>query len=795
MSKRVVLNFGRGSFETGFPSVTAELWETNGVRSQQLIGSLPSAPEIITCYREWKHLYNALAQRLRLSLSIEIESASLTNVSQDDLHGLCQRLQVEINYWLNAETFRKIDQKLRTWLSHTEEVWVVIETSDDFLWRLPWHLWEFVKDYPQSEVVLSLLESKQVASTAQTAANQVRVLAILGDSRGIDISTDKNLLKSLPGIVPTFLLEPDRQAINDALWQQTWDILFFAGHSSSQAKDGKAKISINQNQENHSLTINQLEYALSKAIEQGLQLAIFNSCDGLGLAKQLVKLNIPQIIVMREDVPNAVAQEFLKYFLEELARGESLAMAVRRARERLQGLENEHPCASWLPVICQNSPSELSIWQKRPDAKQPVQKHHPAKPTQNRKHILIVMMLVSFIVSSLVMGVRYLGWLQSSELYAFDRFMQTRSQLFPEQPDNRLLIITIDEPDIQYQENEKMHLRWSLSDEALAELLQKLDAYQPRAIGLDLYRDVPLNSQYPDLATRFQKDDRLITLCKSGTTGDDGDTYGSVPPPKVPNERISFSDVVADEDDVIRRHLLSMTPLTTSLCVAEDAFSFKLALHYLDKKEPQYQITADGDLQIRDVIFPQLKEHSSGYQNVDTGGYQLLLNYRSLASVDNIAQQISLTDILSDRIRPEQINSLKDRLILIGLSAQNKNNDLWKTPFSDSARPLTKKIPGVFIQAQMVSQVISAVLDERPLLWWWSSWIELLWLWLWSFLGAIFAIYKFKLIQRILATSIELFSLWSICLAVFIQGGWIPFIPAILAFLTTQLIFVYRLKK
>ncbi|MBW4675693.1 MAG: hypothetical protein KME52_17205 [Desmonostoc geniculatum HA4340-LM1] len=137
MSKRVVLNFGRGSFETGFPSVTAELWETNGVRSQQLIGSLPSAPEIITCYREWKHLYNALAQRLRLSLSIEIESASLTNVSQDDLHGLCQRLQVEINYWLNAESFRKIDQKLRTWLSHTEEVRVVIETSDDFLWRLP----------------------------------------------------------------------------------------------------------------------------------------------------------------------------------------------------------------------------------------------------------------------------------------------------------------------------------------------------------------------------------------------------------------------------------------------------------------------------------------------------------------------------------------------------------------------------------------------------------------------------------------------------------------------------------
>ncbi|MBD2199156.1 MULTISPECIES: DUF928 domain-containing protein [Calothrix] len=47
MSKRVVFNFGLGSFEAGFPSITAELWETDGVRLQQLCGSLPPAPEII----------------------------------------------------------------------------------------------------------------------------------------------------------------------------------------------------------------------------------------------------------------------------------------------------------------------------------------------------------------------------------------------------------------------------------------------------------------------------------------------------------------------------------------------------------------------------------------------------------------------------------------------------------------------------------------------------------------------------------------------------------------------------
>lgn len=51
------------------------------------------------------------------------------------------------------------------------------------------------------------------------------------------------------------------------------------------------------------------------------------------------------------------------------------------------------------------------------------------------------------------MGVRYWGYLQTSELQAFDHFMQLRSQLMTEQPDQRILIITIDEADIQYQIN------------------------------------------------------------------------------------------------------------------------------------------------------------------------------------------------------------------------------------------------------------------------------------------------------------------------------------------------------
>ncbi len=95
-----------------------------------------------------------------------------------------------------------------------------------------------------------------------------------------------------------------------------------------------------------------------------MQLAIFNSCDGLGLARSLADLQIPQTIVMRESVPDLVAQTFLKYFLTTLAQGESFYLSVRRAREQLQGMEDSFPCATWLPVIYQHPAQIPFTWSK-----------------------------------------------------------------------------------------------------------------------------------------------------------------------------------------------------------------------------------------------------------------------------------------------------------------------------------------------------------------------------------------------------------------------------------------------
>ena len=637
-----------------------------------------------------------------------------------------------------------------------------------------------------------------------TRKDRINILAIFGSSQGIDISQDRIFLKKLPTQAELeFLVEPKLGNLNDQLWEKCWDILFFAGHSSSKQK---GVLQINQTD---TITLDQLKYALKQAISRGLKLAIFNSCDGLGLATQLQDLQIPQVIVMREPVPDVVAQEFLKYFLTEFSHGNSLYAAVRSARERLQGLEGEYPCATWLPVICQNPAEPPMIWSQEGVWTEGVEvraatgnaaarnfESEPRNTTAKRnlsarnrsfstsKRRWLTLLVASVLVAASLMGVRHLGMLQPWELQAYDHLMQLRPA--DEKPDPRLFIVTIDEADIQYQIQKKMNMRWSLSDEALAQLLKKLEQYQPRTIGIDIYRDFSVDPDYPDLATRLQKDKRLFGVCKVSAPSD-GVPDGTPPPPEVPKERLSFSDFVADSDDIARRQLLHLTPPLTSPCAAEYAFSFQLARHYLNAQGIKWEVNPEGNLQIGNVVFKQLKSHTSGYQGVDASGYQVLLNYRSLPSLQKIAKQVALTDVLNDQINPDLVESVKNRIVLIGVTAPS-TADSWETPYSANAPDNEKKIPGVFVQAQMVSHILSAVLDHRPLFWWWSGWVEALWVWGWSLLGGIIGWRIRQPLYLGLAIVIALLTLFSICFGIFTYAGWIPLVPSALALVSCAVV-------
>ena len=229
--------------------------------------------------------------------------------------------------------------------------------------RIPWHLWNFFSRYQFAEAAIGLPQANRVEKLNITR-EKIRILGIFGDDKGIDIKADKQYLENLPKEAETiYLVKPNRQELHRKLSDEKgWDIICFSGHSESKT-DGSTGCFYLDLENNIQITIEESKYVLTAAIKKGLQLAIFNSCDGLGLAKQLACLYIPAIIVMREPVPDLVAQEFLKHFLQLFASGKSLSLSVRQTREKLEYLEYKFPGASWLPVICQNSAEIPPTWQ------------------------------------------------------------------------------------------------------------------------------------------------------------------------------------------------------------------------------------------------------------------------------------------------------------------------------------------------------------------------------------------------------------------------------------------------
>ncbi len=749
--KRAVLRCD-GSLEQGF-RVTLEISDRGAPVFTEVSGLLPSANELSQELTKWQQSYRTSLGQSRISLEgIIVQAGTMATI--EACRSTSKNLQALLQKWLADPGFQPIQQRLRQILSTNEFIEILLKSTDAQLHHLPWHLWDFIACYPNTELLISS-PSERLATTT-TTHQRVRILAVLGDRRGIDTAADRRILEQLPNAELVFLVEPARQELHQHLWDQSWDILFFAGHSHTAAKQGCLDLNPVE-----SLTLEELSYGLRRAISQGLQLAIFNSCDGLGLAYDLEQLHIPQLIVMREPVPDQVAQEFLKQFLRAFAGGQPLHTSIRQAREYLQGLEGQFPCASWLPVMFQNSAAIAFTWQdlqKKPK--------NTGSNKWSKFRAIPLAIAACFACTGLVIGTRYVGLMEPGELWAYDQLMKMRPA---EKPDSRFLIITVTEADIQNQIKAKeLSNAASLSNKSLSKLFDKLLPYKPAIIGLDIYRDFAVGKEHPSLAKQLQESEQFIGICKVSNSALAND--GIAPPPEVEpkyiNDQIGFSDLLKDPDQIVRRQYLSMDPPPSSPCKTPYGLGVQIARNYLADKNIKFEFPNPNTWKIGNVEFSILRPHTGGYQKDSALGHQMMLNYRASAEINEFAPQVTLAQFLDGNFNPAEIQG---KIILIGTTSAVSHNDFHQTPY--------QSIPGVFLQGQMASQLISAALDGRPLIRTWSIWIEITWLAGWSLIGGLLIYAVRRPIYLAVVCVILILILTSICLGLLQMGYWVPLLP------------------
>lgn len=316
--------------------------------------------------------------------------------------------------------------------------------------------------------------------------------------------------------------------------------------------------------------------------------------------------------------------------------------------------------------------------------------------------------LIGLAASGGTLALRAVGGLQLLELRAYDGLLSLRPA---EQQDRRVVVIGIGEDDLNWLNAP------TLTDEVMANLLTQIKAKQPRLIGLDFYRNVPVEPGNAKLLDVFRTTPNLIGIEKVIADTQDAQ-QSSLPGNKVLAEldQLAASDIAVDYDGRVRRALLFPAASGDRLL---EGLGFRLALEYLAAEGISPDDVNADMLSLGGELFPPLQSSAGGYRSVNNGGYQILLNARKASTA---AEIVSLRSVLTDSLPAEL---MRDRIVLIGSTALS-GADIFYTAHHHRDQRDTPITFGVELHAQLASQVISRVLDDRPALRPLPDWAEAL---------------------------------------------------------------------
>lgn len=316
---------------------------------------------------------------------------------------------------------------------------------------------------------------------------------------------------------------------------------------------------------------------------------------------------------------------------------------------------------------------------------------------------------------------RWLGVFSTLELVTLDFFLHHRP---PEDKDEHVVIILADRSPISSRE--------MLDDAQIARLLEIVFSADPAVVGLNIFRkEFSIDQGRARLIELFETHSNLIGVEK-------------ILPPReispianlsktIAHTQFGINDIPIDKDGRIRRVFVgaytSEERLVSSSSVHpfKFAFSFKVARQYLEGLG--YQVgNSPSDLDVpifieeetqRHTRIPILRETYGGYiRDRSIAKVQTLLNFRSGRDTFEI---IDAEAILASENAP---TSLTGKAVIIGsidyffpnfLAVAASSNSI---PEESEAQEILSRlgIIGAELEAHSTSQIINAVLENRPLI-------------------------------------------------------------------------------
>jgi adenylate cyclase len=377
---------------------------------------------------------------------------------------------------------------------------------------------------------------------------------------------------------------------------------------------------------------------------------------------------------------------------------------------------------------------------------------------------------IGILIFALLLTARTLGLLAPLELRFYDRYVRWRTELLATPaPVERIVMVRIEEADIA-------RFGHPIPDRDLARVLENLSRLDPRAIGIDVYRDRAAGDGRGELATVAANNPNIVFIELLARRKRDRID----PPPFLAGRpQVAASNMVLDPDGVLRRGMVFVYDDDDK---AHPSLAWWLAERYL-AQEPEPIEAGPGEEDPEGRRLPirlgrgqvwRFLENDGGYRDAADGDYQILLDFKGGAKP---FPSLSFGDVYDGRVTADQV---RDRVVILGTAAPSVKDDFF-TPITPLRRDggVTK---GIEVHGLAVDQLLRTALQGELPTRVGSETAESIWMLVWCLAWGWIGV-RVRNPGSILIAFAVGFVLLAGSFPLFLYGWWTPVVPPALAWL------------